>query len=72
MAIRNADSVVLDDLTNELVFVEPYETEEPFVNVLDYIQHDTKALQQNAGNLGNVKYAQTRTSGWCQRLKCWR
>ena len=49
----NADAVV-EQQNGLLLFVEPYERHEPFVEFLDYIQADSRRT--------NVKYAQTRKS----------
>ncbi|KAF2719756.1 Clavaminate synthase-like protein [Polychaeton citri CBS 116435] len=57
----NADSVTqLGD--GSAVFVEPYDSDEPFTDFLHYIQQDSARLRQLAslaGTEGNVKYAQT-------------
>ena len=56
---RNADAVVQQE-NGLLLFVEPWETLEPFSEFLDYIQQDSRSSEgYNAPR--NVKYAQTRT-----------
>lgn len=57
----NADGVVeLDD--GSLLFVEPHQTKENFVDFLQYVQEDSASRIPSPPEIRNVKYAQTRTS----------
>ena len=54
----NADAVVEQE-NGILIFVEPYERSEPFVDFLDYVQQEGEhSLSHERPRL--VKYAQTR------------
>ena len=53
----NADAVVEQE-DGRLLFVEPYEHSEPFVEFLEYIQQDARQPVQEQSRA--VKYAQTR------------
>ena len=56
--VSNADAVV--ELEDKLVFVEPYETSEPFSNFIRELFDSRGAADTKSGT--NVKYAQTRES----------
>lgn len=56
----NADAVV-EQRNGLLLFVEPFEKHEPFVEFLDYIQANPRPSSSDARR-ENVKYAQTRES----------
>jgi hypothetical protein len=57
----NADGVVELD-NGSLLFVEPHQTKENFVDFLHYVQQDSAASVPSPPEIRNVKYAQTRTS----------
>ena len=57
----NADGVVELD-NSSLLFVEPHQTKENFVDFLKYVQQDSAAPIPSPPEIRNVKYAQTRTS----------
>ncbi|KXS93861.1 hypothetical protein AC578_3413 [Pseudocercospora eumusae] len=56
----NADAIVEDE-HGGLMYVEPYETSEPFEDFLKYVQEDTSLLQNSRSHIPprTVKYAQT-------------
>ena len=45
-----------------MIFVEPHQTKENFVDFLQYVQQDSAASIPSPPEIRNVKYAQTRTS----------
>ncbi|KAK6409469.1 hypothetical protein LTR95_018312, partial [Oleoguttula sp. CCFEE 5521] len=53
----NADAIVEQE-DGRLLFVEPYETEEPFGEFLEYVQEDS-TFAEEVMHSHNVKYAQT-------------
>ncbi|KAF2165241.1 hypothetical protein M409DRAFT_56113 [Zasmidium cellare ATCC 36951] len=52
----NADAVVADE-AGRLLFVEPYEVNEPFETFLSVVQEDSRSQDRSRGR--NVRYAQT-------------
>ena len=55
----NADGVVEQE-DGSLLFVEPHQTKENFVEFMRYVQKDSESPVPAAGETRNVKYAQTR------------
>jgi hypothetical protein len=56
---RNADGIV-EQGDGSLLFVEPHQTQENFVEFMRYVQEDCAAPLPSAPEIRNVKYAQTR------------
>ena len=54
----NADAVVEQE-DGTLLFVEPHQVQERFVDFLEYVRNDSSE-RTSAEGLKNVKYAQTR------------
>lgn len=55
----NADGVVERE-DGTLLFVEPYQTQENFVDFMHYVQKDSSFPPPSPPQIRNVKYAQTR------------
>jgi jumonji domain-containing protein 7 len=56
----NADSVLtLDDSGNNMIFVKPYETSEPFSSVIDAISSQELCGRGQGGSRSDIRYAQT-------------